>query len=344
MSFSLNPALKGRSLLTLRSFSDTEMLELIDLAIALKARKSAGIRGDLLHHQNIALIFEKSSTRTHCSSAVAARDEGGCTEYLTHNDIHLGLKESVADSARVFGRLFDGILFRGFSQQVVEDLARYSGIPVWNGLTDDYHPTQILADLMTLKEHFGYLRGLKVAYVGDGRNNVANSLMLGCAKAGVNYTNSTPPELDPDPTLVEECRKIAVANGSTIEIFHDPSEGVCGANAIYTDVWVSMGEESKKAERMRLLRPYQVNTALFEAAAKGNPKGGTVFLHCLPAFHDRNTEVSKEIGEMEVTDEVFSSPNSLVFDEAENRMHTIKALFVSALSDAKEIATEKGEE
>ncbi len=332
MEITINPALKGRSLTTLRSFTDAEMLELIDLAIGLKARKAAGIRGDLLHHKSIALIFEKSSTRTHCSCAVAARDEGGDTEYLTHNDIHLGLKESVADSARVLGRLFDGILFRGFSQKVVEELAQYSGIPVWNGLTDDYHPTQILADLMTLKEHFGYLKGLKVAYVGDGRNNVANSLMLGCAKAGVNYTNSTPPELDPDPVLVNEAREIAAQNGSTIEIFHDPAEGVKGANAIYTDVWVSMGEEAKKAERMRLLRPYQVNKALMDAAAAGNPKGGTVFLHCLPAFHDHNTEVSKEIGEMEVTDEVFSSDASLVFDEAENRMHTIKALFVSALA------------
>ena len=329
---SWNPALKGRSLLTLRSFSDAEMLELIDLAIALKARKAAGIRGDLLHHRNIALIFEKSSTRTHCSSMVAASDEGGSTEYLTRNDIHFGLKESVADSARVLGRLFDGILFRGFSQQVVEDLAKYSGIPVWNGLTDDYHPTQILADLMTVKEHFGHLKGLKVAYVGDGRNNVANSLMLGCAKAGVNYANSTPPELAPRADLVEECRAIAAKNGSTVEIFHDPKEGVRGANAIYTDVWVSMGEEAKKAERMRLLRPYQVNADLFRAAAAGNPAGGTIFLHCLPAFHDNKTEVSKEIGEMEVTDEVFSSPASKVFDEAENRMHTIKALFVSALA------------
>ncbi len=333
MSIKINPALKGRSLLTLRSFTDAEMLELVDLAIALKARKASGIRGDLLHRKNIALIFEKSSTRTHCSSYVAAADEGGSTKYLTHNDIHFGLKESVQDSAKVLGRLFDGILFRGFSQKVVEDLAKYSGIPVWNGLTDDYHPTQILADLMTLKEHFGYLKGLKVAYVGDGRNNVANSLMLGCAKAGVNFTNSTPVELDPDPVLVAEAREIAAANGSTVEIFHDPKEGVYGANAIYTDVWVSMGEESKKAERMRLLRPYQVNKELFEAAALGSPKGGTVFLHCLPAFHDHNTEVSKEIGEMEVTDEVFSSEASLVFDEAENRMHTIKALFVSALQD-----------
>lgn len=330
---SWNPALKGRSLVTLRSFTDEEMLELIDLAISLKARKAAGKRGDLLHHQNIALIFEKSSTRTHCSCAVAARDEGGSTEYLTRNDIHLGLKESVADSARVLGRLFDGILFRGFSQQVVEDLAKYSGIPVWNGLTDDYHPTQILADLMTLKEHFGRIKGLKVAYVGDGRNNVANSLMLGCAKAGVNYVNCTPPELMPDTALVEECREIAKKNGSTVEIFNDPAEGVRGANAIYTDVWVSMGEEDKKAERIRLLRPYQVNAALFKAAAEGNPEGGTVFLHCLPAFHDRNTTASAEIGEMEVTDEIFQSPMSLVFDEAENRMHTIKALFVSAIAD-----------
>ena len=327
-----NPALKGRSLLTLRSFTDDEMIELIDLAIALKARKAAGVRGDLLLRKNIALIFEKSSTRTHCASAIAARDEGGNTEYLTRNDIHFGLKESVADTARVLGRLFDGILFRGFSQKVVEDLARYSGIPVWNGLTDDYHPTQVLADLMTMKEHFGRLKGLKLAYVGDGRNNVANSLMLGCAKAGVNFTNSTPHELDPNPDLVAECREIAARNGSTINIHHDPKEGVCGANAIYTDVWVSMGEEAKKTERLRLLRPYQVNAGLFDAAAFGNPEGGTIFLHCLPAFHDDQTEVSKETGALEVTDEIFSGPRSKVFDEAENRMHTIKALFVSALA------------
>lgn len=331
-----NPALKGRSLLNIRSFTDEEMLQLVDLAIALKARKNAGVRGDLLRRMNIALIFEKSSTRTRNSSAVAARDEGGNTEYLTRNDIHLGAKESVKDTARVLGRLFDGILFRGFSQKVVEDLAEYSGIPVWNGLTDESHPTQILADLMTMKEHFGRLRGLKVAYVGDGRNNVANSLMIGCAKAGVNFVNCTPPELMPQQDLVDIARDIAAKNGSTVEIFNDPHEGVRGANVIYTDVWVSMGEESQKETRLKLLRPYQVNRALMDSAAAGKPEGGTIFLHCLPAFHDNCTEVSKESGALEVTDEVFESEASKVFDEAENRMHTIKALFVSALSTPEE--------
>lgn len=333
MKISWNKALKGRSLLNIRSFTDEEMLELVDLAIALKARKAAGIRGDLLHRKHIALIFEKSSTRTRNSSAIAARDEGGDTEYLTRGDIHLGAKESVPDTARVLGRLFDGILFRGFAQKTVEDLAAYSGVPVWNGLTDESHPTQILADLMTMKEHFGHLRGLKVAYVGDGRNNVANSLMIGCAKAGVNFVNCTPPELMPDEKLVSIARDIAAKNGATVEIFNDPHEGVRGANVLYTDVWVSMGEEDKKAERLRLLRPYQINSALVADAAKGNPEGGTIFLHCLPAFHDNNTEVSKETGALEVTDDVFSSPMSKVFDEAENRMHTIKALFVSALAE-----------
>lgn len=332
MEIKWSKSLKNRSLLNIRSFTDEEMLELVDLAIMLKARKAAGIRGNLLEKKHIALIFEKSSTRTRNSSAIAARDEGGDTEFLTRSDIHFGAKESVPDSARVLGRLFDGILFRGFAQKTVEDLAKYSGIPVWNGLTDESHPTQILADLMTMKEHFGYLRGLKVAYVGDGRNNVANSLMIGCAKAGVNFVNCTPPELMPDPELVKIACEIGAKNGSTVEVFNDPHEGVSGANVIYTDVWVSMGEESKKAERLRLLRPYQVNAALFESAKKGNPKGGTIFLHCLPAFHDDKTDVSKETGALEVTDEIFEAPFSKVFDEAENRMHTIKALFVSALA------------
>ena len=329
MNITWNKALRGRSLLNIRSFTDAEMLELVDLAIALKARKRAGVRGDLLHRRHIALIFEKSSTRTRNSSAIAARDEGGDTEYLTRGDIHLGAKESVADTARVLGRLFDGILFRGFAQKTVDDLARYSGVPVWNGLTDESHPTQILADLMTMQEHFGHLKGLKLAYVGDGRNNVANSLMMGCAKAGVNYANCTPPELMPDAALVAEAREIAARNGSTVEVFNDPHAGVRGANVLYTDVWVSMGEEAKKAERLRLLRPYQVNMDLCRAT--GNLGGELVFLHCLPSFHDAETEVSKDTGAQEVTDEVFEAPFSRVFDEAENRMHTIKALFVSAI-------------
>lgn len=328
----INPALKGRSLLTLNSFSDEEMLELIDLAVALKARKASGVRGDLLHRRNIVLIFEKGSTRTRNSCIVAAQDEGGCAQYLGGHETHFGHKESVKDSARVLGRLYDGILFRGFSQKTVEDLAKYSGIPVWNGLTDESHPTQILADLMTLKETFGEIKGRKVVYMGDGRNNVANSLMMGCAKAGVNYVNCTPKELLPNQALVKRASEIAARHGSTIAIDSDPATAVRGANALYTDVWVSMGEEDKTAERLRLLRPYQVNMALCHAT--GNlGSNELVFLHCLPAFHDDQTEVSKDTGAQEVADDVFEAPFSRVFDEAENRMHTIKALFVSALAE-----------
>ena len=331
MRLKWNPSLRKRSLLTLLDVSDTEMLDLIGLAMALKARRRAGVRGDLLHRRQIALIFEKSSTRTRCASSVAVREEGGSAEYLARNDIHLGSKESVADTARVLGRMFDGILFRGFSQRVVEDLARYSGVPVWNGLTDDYHPTQVLADLMTIQENIGRLRGLTLAYVGDGRNNVANSLMIGCAKAGVNFVNCTPPELMPAAELVEQTRAIAARNGATITIGHDPLASVRGANVLYTDVWVSMGEEDQKASRLSLLAPYQVNARL--VAATGNRGDGLIFLHCLPAFHDDQTAVTRESGALEVSDEVFEAPYSKVFDQAENRMHTIKALMVSALAD-----------
>ena len=326
-----NPELYGRSLLRMADLSDGEMLELIDLAVALKARRRAGIRGDLLKRRQVALIFEKSSTRTRNSASVAIRDEGGSAEYLSTNDIHLGAKESVKDTARVLGRIFDGILFRGFAQDTVATLARYSGVPVWNGLTDDFHPTQILADLMTIQESFGRLRGVKLAYVGDGRNNVANSLMLGCAKAGVNYVNCTPPELSPDPVLVKEAVEVAKRNGATVEVVSDPAKGVAGANVLYTDVWVSMGEEAKKADRLHLLRPYQVNMDLVKAT--GNAGGELIFLHCLPAFHDHETAVTAESGALEVTDDVFEAPFSKVFDEAENRMHTIKALYVSAMAD-----------
>lgn len=326
-----NPELYGRSLLRLADLTDDEMLNVIELSVALKARRRAGVRGDLLNRRQVALIFEKSSTRTRNSALVAIRDEGGSAEYLTKNDIHLGAKESVKDTARVLGRLFDGILFRGFAQKTVETLAKFSGVPVWNGLTDDFHPTQILADLMTIQENFGRLKGLKVAYVGDGRNNVANSLMLGCAKAGVHYVNCTPPELSPDPVLVKEAVDVASKNGVTVEIVNDPKRGVAGAHVLYTDVWVSMGEESKKESRLRLLRPYQVNMELVKAT--GNAKGELIFLHCLPAFHDHETAVTAESGALEVTDEVFEAPFSKVFDEAENRMHTIKALYVSAMAD-----------
>lgn len=326
-----NPELYGRSLLCLKDFTDAEMLELIDLAIALKARRRAGIRGDLLQRRHIALIFEKSSTRTRTAASIAVRDEGGTAEYLSQNDIHLGIKESVKDTARVLGRTFDGILFRGFSQQRVEDLKQYAGVPVWNGLTDAFHPTQILADLMTIKENFGRLKGLKVAYVGDGRNNVANSLMIGCMKAGINFANCTPAELLPDAALIKESRIMGERNGATAEVFTDPLEGVKGANVIYTDVWVSMGEESESENRIRLLRPYQVNRALIEAT--GTPESEFIFLHCLPAFHDKETVMTAESGALEVTDDVFEASFSKVFDEAENRMHTIKALYVSALAD-----------
>ena len=328
---SWNPALRGRHLRTMSDFSDEEMMEIVDLALALKARKDAGVRGDLLRRRNIALIFEKSSTRTRNSCVVAAQDEGGNAQYLGGHDTHFGHKESVKDSARVLGRLYDGILFRGYKQDTVEQLARWSGVPVWNGLTDESHPTQILADLMTLRQAFGDIRGRKLVYMGDGRNNVANSLMMGCAKAGVNYVNCTPKELLPDPALVAKAAAIAARHGATVAVESDPAAAVRGANALYTDVWVSMGEEAKTAERLRLLRPYQVNMDLCRAT--GNLGGELVFLHCLPAFHDDQTEVSKDTGAQEVSDDVFEAPFSRVFDEAENRMHTIKALFVSAIGD-----------
>ena len=322
------PELYNRSLMRMTSFTDEEMLSLIDLAAQLKARRAAGIRGDLLHRKNVALIFEKSSTRTRNSSLIAIRDEGGNAEYLTRPDIHFGKKESVKDTARVLGRIYDGILFRGFAQKTVEDLAKYAGVPVWNGLTDDYHPTQILADLLTIRESFGALENCTVAYVGDGRNNVANSLMMGCAKAGVRYVCCTPKELWPEERVLAEAEEVARRNGVDVRVFDDP---VKGANVLYTDVWVSMGEESKTAERIKLLRPYQVNMDLMRAT--GNVDGRLIFLHCLPAFHDHETDVTRECGALEVTDEVFESKYSKVFDESENRMHTIKALFVSALCD-----------
>ena len=328
-------SLKGRSLMRLTSLTDEEMLDLVELAAQLKARRHAGVRGDLLRRKNIALIFEKSSTRTRNSSIIAARDEGGGAEYLTRPDIHFGKKESVKDTARVLGRIYDGILFRGFLQKTCEDLAKYSSVPVWNGLTDDYHPTQILADLLTIKETFGDLKDCTVAYVGDGRNNVANSLMMGCAKAGVRYICCAPKELWPDEAILAESEEVAKRNGVDIRVFDDPVKGVKGANVLYTDVWVSMGEEAKAAERIQMLKPYQINMDLMRAT--GNIDGKLMFLHCLPAFHDFNTEVTKESGALEVTDEVFESKYSKVFDESENRMHTIKALFVSALCDRKAV-------
>lgn len=328
----LDGRLKGRSLLTLDELSDEEMLYLVGLAMELKTRRRRGERGDLLHRKNIALIFEKSSTRTRCAAAVAASDEGAHTDYLSAREIHLGKKESVADTARVLGRMYDGILFRGYAHETVRQLAEYSGIPVWNGLTDESHPTQALADLQTIRESFGRLKGLRVTYVGDGRNNVANSLMLGCVKAGMNFVNCAPPSLMPAPALVSTAERIARANGCRVDLMNDPLVAVRGANVVYTDVWVSMGEEDKHDERVRLLSPYQITMDLMRAT--GNlERGEAIFLHCLPAFHDSRTEVTAESGALEVTDEVFEAPFSRVFDEAENRMHSMKALFVSSLSE-----------
>jgi ornithine carbamoyltransferase len=326
----LDGRLKGRSLLTLQDLTDEEMLYLIDLAAYLKQRKRSGIRGNLLERRNVAMIFEKMSTRTRCAMAVAAADEGGTAEYLSADDIHLGKKESVPDTARVLGRMFDGILFRGYKQRTVELLARHSGVPVWNGLTDEWHPTQVLADLLTVKENFGRLAGLKVVYVGDGRNNMANSLMQGCAQAGLHFVNCAPRALFPQPEIVARARAAAARHGVQVTVTDDARTAVAGANALYTDVWVSMGEEAQTAERIRLLAPYRVDMAMMEATGNAT-NGQAIFLHCLPALHDRNTEVTGEIGALEVTDEVFAAPFSRVFDEAENRVHTLKALLVATL-------------
>ena len=309
--------LKGRSFLTLKDFTAEEIEYLVDLAAELKAKKKQGITGNSLKGKNIALIFEKPSTRTRCSFTIGCVDEGGHPEYLGHEDIQLGHKESVKDTARVLGRMFDGIEFRGFSQKTVEDLAKYSGVPVWNGLTDEYHPTQILADFLTMKEHFGYLKGLNFVYLGDGRNNMANSLMIGSAKVGINFTICAPKELWPTNELVELCRGYAKESGSSITIT-DSTDGVVGADILYTDVWCSMGEEDKAAERIKLLTPYQINSELMTKTGKEK----TVFMHCLPAVKGK-----------EVTEEVFESDKSLVFDEAENRMHTIKAVMVATLGN-----------
>lgn len=322
--------LQGRSLLTLNDLSDKEMMDLLDLAIGLKKKKQMKAKGSLLCGRNIALIFEKMSTRTRCATTVAVADEGGNAEYLSANEIHIGKKESVADTARVLGRMFDGILFRGYKQDTVKQMAQYSGVPVWNGLTDEAHPTQALADLMTIKEHFGRLKGLKAVYVGDGRNNVAMSLMLGCAKAGMHFVDCTPPELYPASEDIKDVQKKASENGGSVVVDSDISTAVAGANVICTDVWFSMGEESKQAQRIKLLRPYQVDMNLIKQT--GNMENGNlIFLHCLPAFHDNKTEATRDTGALEVTDEVFQAPFSRAFDEAENRMHTIKALLAAVL-------------
>ena len=309
--------LKGRHFLTLKDFSKEEIEYLIDLAAEFKADKKRGITGERLKGKNIALIFEKPSTRTRCAFVVGARDEGAFPEYLGKDDIQLGHKESVADTARVLGRMFDGIEFRGFKHSTVEELAKYAGVPVWNGLTDEYHPTQILADLLTIKEHFKKLQGLNFVYIGDGRNNMANSLMIGMTKLGVNMTVLAPKSLWPKEDLIELCEEYAIQSGAKLCISED-TDYVKDADIIYTDVWASMGEEDKAKERIELLKPYQVNRDLMKKTGKES----TIFMHCLPAVKG-----------YEVTESVFESENSLVFDEAENRMHTIKAVMVATLGD-----------
>lgn len=308
--------LKGRSFLTLNDYTAEEIEYLVDLAIDLKEKKKKGIFEKNLLNKNVALIFEKPSTRTRCAFTVGCFDEGANPEYLGKNDIQLGHKETVEDTARVLGRMFDGIEFRGFSQEVVEKLAKYSGVPVWNGLTDEDHPTQVLADFMTIKEKFGYLKGITFVYVGDGRNNMANALMIGASKMGMNFVIGSPKSLFPDEKLVALCSGYAKESGGTIKITDDAKDAVLNADIIYTDVWISMGEEDKKDERVKLLSPYQVNDELMKASK--NEKA--LFMHCLPAVRG-----------YEVTNEVIEGRASVVFDEAENRMHTIKAVMVATL-------------
>ncbi len=332
--------LKGRSFLTLKDYSKDEILYLIDLAKELKKKKNTqpcdpGVMGRLLSGKNIVLIFDKTSTRTRCSFEVAAFDEGAGVTFLTNSQ--MGKKESLEDTAKVLGRLYDGIEYRGFAHSVVEDLARYSGVPVFNGLTDDDHPTQVLADFLTAGEHIDKkLDEMKLCFIGDGRNNVANALFIGATKIGMDFAIAAPESLFPSSGLVETCRAFASESGSSITITDDINEAVKGADIIYTDIWCSMGEEDKMAERIRLLKPYQVTKQVMEAT--GNPS--CIFEHCLPSFHDLNTTTAQMVyekfglKEMEVTDEVFRSPQSVVFDEAENRMHTIKAVLVSHLSSS----------
>lgn len=325
--------LKGRSFTKLLDFTPAEIRLLLDSAHEYKRLKYAGVPHRIHEGKNVALLFEKASTRTRCAFTVAANDLGVAPEFLGAGDIQLGKKESVEDTAKVLGRMFDGLEFRGFQHQTVELLAKHAGVPVWNGLTDTYHPTQILADFMTLEEHVGRLKGMKFAFVGDGRNNMANSLMIGGAKMGMDMRIVAPQALFPEQQLVEQAQAIAAETGATITITDQLYDGVCGVDAIYTDVWVSMGEEDKFAERIEQLRGFQVNQALLDAT--GNPE--VVFMHCLPAFHDTETKIGKEIAEqyglseMEVTDEVFRSKHSIVFDQAENRMHSIKAVMALTL-------------
>ncbi|MCD4751285.1 MAG: ornithine carbamoyltransferase [Thermoanaerobaculales bacterium] len=320
--------LQGRHFLRLLDFSPQEIHDLLRLSATVKANKRAGVRGRTLEGKSIALIFEKPSTRTRCAFTVACIDEGAHPEYLGKGDIQLGKKETVADTARVLGRMFDGIQFRGFAHQTVEGLAQHAGVPVWNGLTDTWHPTQILADVLTVQEEFGRLQGLALAYLGDGRNNMANSLMVGCAKLGMDIRIVAPASLHPDPDLVRQVEEIAAATGGKVLITADIASGVKGAHALYTDVWASMGEETKIAERIATLGPYKVTQKMMEMTGRRD----SIFLHCLPAFHNLETEVAQQYPEIcEVEDEVFEGAQSRVFDQAENRLHTIKAVMVATL-------------
>ena len=325
--------LKGRNFLKLLDYTPEEIEYLLDLAAELKYKKKNGILHDDFKGKNIALIFEKTSTRTRCSFEVAAHDLGLGSTYLDPSGSQIGKKESIADTARVLGSMFDGIEYRGYGQEIVEELAKYAGVPVWNGLTNEFHPTQILADFLTIKEHFGKLKGINFVYMGDARYNMGNSLMVGCAKMGLNFTACAPEKYFPDKALINECQKIAAESGAALRFITDPTEATKNADVIYTDVWVSMGEPDEVwKERIDDLAPYQVNKDLMD-----NASDGCVFMHCLPAYHDMKTTVGKTVGEkfgrteMEVTDEVFESEKSIVFKEAENRMHTIKAVIAATI-------------
>ncbi len=325
--------LRGKSYLKLLDFTPAEIRYLLELSKDFKSMKRSGVPHKYLDGKNIVLLFEKTSTRTRCSFEVAGRDLGMGVTYLDPGSSQMGKKESIPDTARVLGRMYDGIEYRGYSQQLVEELARYAGVPVWNGLTDQFHPTQMLADLLTIEEKLGRLKGVNFTYMGDARNNMGNSLMVACAKMGLNFTACAPKALFPAQELVDTCRAIAAENGCTVTLTEDVKEGTANADVIYTDIWVSMGEpEGVWAERISLLTPYQVN-----AAAMKNAKDTAIFMHCLPSFHDTRTTIGAEIAqkfgisEMEVTDEVFEGRQSVVFDEAENRMHTIKAVMYATL-------------
>ena len=325
--------LKGRNFLTLKDYTEEEITYLLDLAAELKEKKKKGILVDTLKGKNVALIFEKTSTRTRCAFEVAAHDLGMGSTYLDPSGSQIGKKESIADTARVLGRMYEGIEYRGFGQEIVEELAKYAGVPVWNGLTNEDHPTQMLADLLTIREHLGHLKGVKLVYMGDARYNMGNSLMIACAKMGMHFVACAPKKYFPDKALVKECQEFAAVSGATITLTEDVAEAVKGADVIDTDVWVSMGEPDEVwAERIKDLYPYQVNREVMECAGEQ-----AVFMHCLPAFHDLGTKIGKEISKkfgidaMEVTDEVFESSQSVVFDEAENRMHTIKAVMAATL-------------